>query len=153
VDEKYEADQLVEGRVTRVADIGAFVELEPGVEGLLHVSELIGGPSVTPQEVLSAGDELLLKILRVEADRRRIGLSARHVRRDEWERWAARKAAEEAAEAEDTADEEPSAEPEPQPEAVEAAAEMPAGEEAVEAEEAEEAEETGSSSDMPGEDE
>jgi len=96
VEERYQVNQLVEGRVTRVTDLGAFVEVEPGIEGLLHVSELIGSPSVTPQEVLKADDVVLLKILRVEGSRRRLGLSARRVRREEWERWAVDKAAREA---------------------------------------------------------
>ncbi|MFN3763470.1 MAG: 30S ribosomal protein S1, partial [Anaerolineae bacterium] len=93
VGEKYRENQLVEGEVTRVTDIGAFVELEPGVEGLLHASELIGAPNVTPQQVLKPGETILLKVLEVNPSRRRIRLSARRVRRDEWERWAAEKAA------------------------------------------------------------
>lgn len=97
VGEKYRENQLVEGRVTRVADFGAFVELEPGVEGLLHASELIGAPDVTPQQVLKPGETVLLKVLEVIPPRRRIRLSAKRVRRDEWERWAAEKAARERA--------------------------------------------------------
>lgn len=97
VGEKYRENQLVEGEVTRVADIGAFVELEPGVEGLLHASELIGAPDVTPQQVLKPGETILLKVLEVNPSRRRIRLSARRVRKDEWERWAAEKAARERA--------------------------------------------------------
>ena len=100
VETKYHPNQLIEGKVTRVTDIGAFIELEPGVEGLLHVSELVGAPNVTPQEVLHPGQVELFKILRIEGSRRRIGLSAKRVRRDEWERWAAEKAAQEAAEME-----------------------------------------------------
>jgi len=96
---KYKDNQLIAGRVVRITDFGAFVELEPGIVGLLHVSELVGAPSVRPQEVLQPGDELLLKVLRVEPSRRRIGLSARRVRRDEWEQWAAEKAAREAQDA------------------------------------------------------
>ncbi|MBN1956270.1 MAG: 30S ribosomal protein S1 [Anaerolineae bacterium] len=110
VDERYSVNQLVEGVVTRVVEIGAFVELEPGIEGLLHVSELVGAPNVTPQELLESGQQELVKILRIEKNRRRIGLSARRVRREEWEEWAAEKAAQEAAEAEAAAVEEPAAE-------------------------------------------
>jgi small subunit ribosomal protein S1 len=95
VEDKYVTNQVVEGRVTRVTELGAFVELEPGVEGLLHSSELVGAPSVTPQELLKVGDLVPLKVLRVESSRRRIGLSARRVRREEWEEWAAGKAAHE----------------------------------------------------------
>lgn len=98
VGEKYKANQLVEGKVTRVLDMGAFVELEAGVEGLLHASELVGAPNVTPQQVLQPGDEVLLKVLHVEPSRRRIGLSARRVRREEWEAWAAEKAVRQAPE-------------------------------------------------------
>ncbi len=97
VGEKYRENQLVEGEITRVTDIGAFVELEPGVEGLLHASELIGAPSVTPQQVLKPGERILLKVLEVSPSRRRIRLSAKRVRKDEWERWAAEKAVHERA--------------------------------------------------------
>jgi len=96
VDQRYHEGQLVEGVVTQVANIGAFVELEPGVEGLLHASELVGAPAIVPQEVLQPGDQVLVKVIRVEKNRRRIGLSARRVRREEWEEWAAQKAAQEA---------------------------------------------------------
>jgi small subunit ribosomal protein S1 len=95
VEQRYQENQLVQGRVTQVSAIGAFVELEPGVEGLLHVSELVGAPAVVPQEVLEPGDEVLVKIVRLERKRRRVGLSARRVQREEWERWAAEKAAQE----------------------------------------------------------
>ncbi len=103
VDQRYHEGQLVEGTVTQVSSLGAFVELEPGVEGLLHASELVGAPAVVPEEVLQPGDRVLVKVIRVEKHRRRIGLSARRVRREEWEAWAAEQAArleEEAAEVE-----------------------------------------------------
>jgi len=90
VEARYPLNSLVQGTVTRVTEIGAFVELEPGIEGLLHVSELIGAPNVAPKDVLKPGERPLLKVLRVDRSRRRIGLSARRVRREEWEDWAAR---------------------------------------------------------------
>lgn len=93
VKDRYRENQLVEGRILRVTDIGAIVELEPGVEGLLHSSELVGAPDVRPQDVLKPGEIVLLKILDISPSRRRIRLSARRVRREEWERWAAEKAA------------------------------------------------------------
>jgi len=89
VEARYPLNSLVKGTVTRVTEIGAFVELEPGIEGLLHVSELIGAPNVAPKDVLKPGERPLLKVLRVDRSRRRIGLSARRVRREEWEDWAA----------------------------------------------------------------
>ncbi|MFN2282985.1 MAG: 30S ribosomal protein S1, partial [Anaerolineae bacterium] len=91
--EKYEEGTLVEGKVTQVVDFGIFVELEPGVEGLLHNSEL---GDVEQRNELTSGESILVKVIRVEPDRRRIGLSVRQVRRDEWEEWALSKAAAEA---------------------------------------------------------
>jgi len=88
--EKYEEGTLVEGKVTQVVDFGVFVELEPGVEGLLHNSEL---GDIEQRNELQGGDNILVKVIRVEPDRRRIGLSVRQVRRDEWEEWALAQAA------------------------------------------------------------
>jgi len=89
VDDHYRVGQLVEGRVTRVLDFGAFVELDLGVEGLLHTSEMIGTPELPPTEIVHPGETLLVKIIRIESRRRRLALSARQVRRSEWERWVA----------------------------------------------------------------
>lgn len=97
VSERYSEGQLVEGKVTQVVDFGVFVELEPGIEGLLHNSELI---SLEQREELESGDKILVKIIRIESNRRRIGLSARQVRLHEWEQWNAERAEAEAAEAE-----------------------------------------------------
>ncbi|MGC9357039.1 MAG: 30S ribosomal protein S1 [Anaerolineae bacterium] len=96
VSERYSEGQLVEGKVTQVVDFGVFVELEPGIEGLLHNSELI---SLEQREELESGDKILVKIIRIESNRRRIGLSARQVRLHEWEQWNAERAEAEAAEA------------------------------------------------------
>ena len=87
VPERYKVGDLIEGLVNQIADFGIFVELEPGVEGLLHNSEL-----ATPEqrEELKIGGRELMKIIRIEPDRRRIGLSVRQVRREEWEQWAAK---------------------------------------------------------------
>lgn len=89
VDEHYHEGQLVEGKVTRVLDFGAFVQLDIGVEGLLHTSEMIGTPELSPSDIVHSGDKLLVKIVRIESRRRRIALSARQVRKSEWERWVA----------------------------------------------------------------
>jgi len=85
-DERYHVGDLVEGKVSQMADFGVFVELEPGIEGLLHNSELI---SPEQREELAIGVPVLVKIIRVEPEKRRIGLSARQVSLDEWERWHA----------------------------------------------------------------
>ena len=77
VDEKYRVGQLVRGTITNVVDFGAFARLEPGVEGLIHVSELANGNIGHPSNVVKKGDELTLRIISVDAMRRRIGLSLR----------------------------------------------------------------------------
>ena len=94
VPERYAEGQLVEGKVTQMTDFGAFVELEPGVEGLLHNSELL---SMEQREELETKATVLVKIIRIEPNRRRIGLSVRQVRLEEWEAWAADEATRQAA--------------------------------------------------------
>ena len=125
VGDRYQEGDLIEGKVTQVSSIGAFVEVEPGVEGLLHVSELVGAPAVVPEEILQSGDKILVKVIRVESHRRRIGLSARRVSRSEWEHWAADKASEDTEEPEEEPAEEIQEEPAKEPVEAEEAAEEP----------------------------
>lgn len=87
--EDYKIGELVEAVVTRVIDFGAFVRLRSGVEGLLHVSEMADIRPDHPQSLVSPGDLLLLRVLRIEPDKRRIGLSLRQVSEQEWAEWAA----------------------------------------------------------------
>ena len=75
IDERYEPGQLVEGTITKLADFGAFARVEHGIEGLIHISEITPRTIRHPREVLSEGDVVSLKVLSVEADRRRLGLS------------------------------------------------------------------------------
>ncbi len=89
IEELYHPGDLVEAVVTRVTEFGAFVRLRSGVEGLLHVSEMADIRPDHPQSLVSPGDLLLLRVLRVEPDRRRIGLSLRQVSEKEWAEWAA----------------------------------------------------------------
>ncbi len=87
VDETYTVDQLVSGTVTNVVDFGAFVVLDLGVEGLVHVSELADSPPSDPRELVKRGDELVLRILRMDSFRERIALSLKQVserERDDW---------------------------------------------------------------------
>jgi small subunit ribosomal protein S1 len=67
--------QDVTGRVTRLVDFGVFVELRPGVEGLIHISELANRRVIHPREVLNEDEEINVRILDVDLDRRRISLS------------------------------------------------------------------------------
>jgi small subunit ribosomal protein S1 len=67
------------GKVTKLTNFGVFVELEPGLEGLLHISELSDNKIESPEEVVKVGDEVDVKVLRVDAKDRKIGLSMRNV--------------------------------------------------------------------------
>src|SRR5262249_37443524 len=60
---------------TKLTNFGVFVELEPGLEGLLHISELADHKVESPEEVVKVGDEVEVKVLRVDAGDRKIGLS------------------------------------------------------------------------------
>ncbi len=92
VDETYTLDQLVSGTVTNVVDFGAFVALDLGVEGLVHVSELADTPPSNPRELVKRGDELVLRILRIDSFRERIALSLKQVSEQERDDWLARPA-------------------------------------------------------------
>lgn len=109
VDDHYRIGQLVEGRVTRVVDFGAFVAVDLGIEGLLHAKEMIGTPELSPADIVQAGDTLPVKIIGIDSRRRRLDLSAKQVRQDEWERWMAEQQA--GREAEEVADEPSADEP------------------------------------------
>ena len=73
--EKYAPKTVVEGKVTKITDFGAFVELEPGVEGMIHISELAHRRVGTVREVLSEGQEVRAQVLSVDPQKRRIALS------------------------------------------------------------------------------
>jgi len=81
VPENYIPGQIVEGTVTKITNFGVFVELEEDLEGLLHVSELADHKVEDPHAEVKIGDKLLVKILRVDATERKIGLSKK---RAEW---------------------------------------------------------------------
>lgn len=77
VPDKYRVGMDVKAKVVRLTDFGAFVELEDGVEGLLHISELSHERVAKPEDVVSVGSELTLKIIKLDADERKLGLSLR----------------------------------------------------------------------------
>jgi small subunit ribosomal protein S1 len=78
---RYQPGQLVKGKVTKITNFGVFVGLEDGLEGLLHISELADHKVENPEDVVKVGEEIEVKILRVDADERKIGLSRKRV---EW---------------------------------------------------------------------
>jgi small subunit ribosomal protein S1 len=75
ITEKYHVGAIVSGRVSRLMDFGAFVELEPGIEGLIHISELAPQRVWRVSDIVQAGQEVQVKILTIDPDQRRIGLS------------------------------------------------------------------------------
>ncbi len=77
VPDKYRVGMDVKAKVVRLTDFGAFVELEDGVEGLLHISELSHERVARPEDVVSVGNELTLKIIKLDPDERKLGLSLR----------------------------------------------------------------------------
>jgi small subunit ribosomal protein S1 len=77
--ESYGEGDVVSGKVTKVVTFGAFVEILPGVEGLVHISELAQHHVENPREVVSQGDTVNVRILEVDAERRRLSLSLKRV--------------------------------------------------------------------------
>lgn len=79
VESRYLPGQVLEGRVVRLAPFGAFVELEPGIDGLVHISQLSGDHVKTPGDVVSIGQKVSVKVLSSDGAKRRIGLTMRNV--------------------------------------------------------------------------
>ncbi len=79
VAQRYPMGSRVTGKVVRLTDFGAFVELEAGVDGLLHISQMASRPIGRPDELVSVGDELTLLVIRVDPNERRIGLSLKEL--------------------------------------------------------------------------
>ena len=75
--ERYAVDTNVTGKVTRLVDFGAFVELEAGLEGLIHISELDTRRVRTAGDVVKVGQEVKVRVLEVDKDARRVSLSLR----------------------------------------------------------------------------
>ncbi|MGQ9573321.1 MAG: 30S ribosomal protein S1 [Dehalococcoidia bacterium] len=78
--DKYQVGQVVTGQITKLAPFGAFARIEGPIEGLIHISELVERRVAHPQEVVKEGDILPLKIVRIERDRHRLGLSLKQAR-------------------------------------------------------------------------
>jgi small subunit ribosomal protein S1 len=76
---QYKPGQVVKGKVTKITNFGVFVELQPGLEGLLHISELSDGKVESPEDVVKVGDEVEVKVLRVDTKDRKIGLSRKNL--------------------------------------------------------------------------
>jgi small subunit ribosomal protein S1 len=83
VSEKYKVGSTVKGEVVNLTDFGAFVRLEEGVEGLIHISELDERHVEMPDEFVSEGDVLNLKVISIDGIERRIGLSLRAYKQEQ----------------------------------------------------------------------
>lgn len=90
IHESYQEDALVEGEIVRITDYGAFVELEPGVEGLLHITQLSRSNVEDVREIVQEGERHLLRVLTVDDDRQRIRLSLKAVSANEQIEWMTR---------------------------------------------------------------
>jgi small subunit ribosomal protein S1 len=90
VDSKYPAGGKFTGRVTNITDYGAFVELEPGVEGLVHVSEMSWTKkNLHPSKILSTSQEVDVQVLDVDGEKRRISLGIKQVQNNPWDAFVA----------------------------------------------------------------
>ena len=79
IPEKYSVGDIVKGKVTKLTDFGAFIDMSNGLEGLLHISEVSGEKIKNLESVLSIGQELNVKIVKIEPEARKIGLSLKGV--------------------------------------------------------------------------
>ena len=79
IPDRYQPGQLIKGKITKITNFGVFVGLEDGLEGLLHISELSDDKVENPEDLVSVGEDVEVKVLRVDTDERKIGLSKRRV--------------------------------------------------------------------------
>lgn len=79
VEERYQVGNIVDGTVTNVVKFGAFIGIEDGLEGLIHVSELGDGSFLHPRSVVKEGEQVRVRVIHIDADARRLGLSLRQV--------------------------------------------------------------------------
>ena len=89
VSRRYPSGTRLFGKVTNIADYGAFVEIEPGIEGLVHVSEMDWtNKNVAPVKVVSMGDEVEVMVLEIDEDKRRISLGMKQCKANPWEEFS-----------------------------------------------------------------
>lgn len=85
VEKRYHIGQIVRGRITNITDFGAFARLDEDIEGLIHISELSEQHINHPSEVVHEGQELDLRVIRIDAAKQRLGLSLRRVTEDQYD--------------------------------------------------------------------
>src|SRR5262249_38134401 len=91
IEQRYPPGSRLSGRITNVADYGVFVELEPGIEGLVHVSEMSWTKkNIHPGKLVSPGQEVYVQVLEVDASKRRISLGVKQTLDNPWTNFAAK---------------------------------------------------------------
>src|SRR3989344_1268825 len=89
VNRRYPQGTRLFGKITNIADYGAFVELEPGIEGLVHVSEMDWtNKNIAPAKLVSLGDEVEVMVLEIDEDKRRISLGMKQCKANPWQEFA-----------------------------------------------------------------
>ena len=89
--ERIKAGDRLQGKVTQIKDFGVFVELEEGVEGLVHVTEISHDRTVQPSERAKVGDAVEVAVLRVEPEKNRVSLSFKQLEADPWSAFVSEK--------------------------------------------------------------
>jgi small subunit ribosomal protein S1 len=84
VEERFQIGQLVTGTITKLTNFGAFARLDDDIEGLVHISELSEERIAHPRDVVQEGQELMLRVIRIDASKQRLGLSLRRVSEDQY---------------------------------------------------------------------
>ncbi|MGI5917862.1 MAG: 30S ribosomal protein S1 [Anaerolineae bacterium] len=83
VQQKYAVGQMIRATITNVVDFGAFAQIEEGLEGLIHISEMTGQNTGNPAEIVQVGDEVMVRIVRIDGVNHRLGLSMREIGDDD----------------------------------------------------------------------
>ncbi|HNH29008.1 MAG TPA: S1 RNA-binding domain-containing protein, partial [bacterium] len=83
---KYSIGSMVKGKIVSITDYGAFIEIEKGIEGLIHISEMSWNQTIKhPSQMFNLGDEVEAEVVNIQADQRKISLSIKKLQNDPWE--------------------------------------------------------------------
>ena len=84
IEDKFQVGDVVNGKITKITNFGAFARIDGGIEGLIHISEISTETVNHPKDVVNEDDQLDLRIIRIEPERRRLGLSMKQVNNEEY---------------------------------------------------------------------
>lgn len=97
IEEHYQIGQMLYGTITKIIAFGAFAALDDGIEGLVHISELAEVPPRSPEEIVKVGERIPLCVVKIDSERRRMGLSLKRVPEEERIKWEEQRQAQAAA--------------------------------------------------------